>query len=281
MAGRDRKRRGFTSRTKQRNRALDVIFEADEKSLLDEDSLRDLLAQRQLVSTAQVPIGEFGSRIVEAYAGNIDDVDTIVEASSEDWAMSRMNAVDRSILRAGTAELLYIGTERGQLIPEWASLAREVSTDRSVGFVMGISTASPTSARGRRPRAARPPKPMSPPTQRHSPTPKLPPAPRPPRNRDAAMPRTASGPHRTAKAPGKRGTPGETPGNRIPSGTPESPRTPAAKTPRPSPCPAARGRRMVRRAHPANRGPEGVSVFGGGPERGIMCSRELRLSSVL
>ena len=124
MAGRDRKRRGFTSRTKQRNRALDVIFEADEKSLLDEDSLRDLLAQRQLVSTAQVPIGEFGSRIVEA--------------SSEDWAMSRMNAVDRSILRAGTAELLYIGTERGQLIPEWASLAREFSTDRSVGFVMGI-----------------------------------------------------------------------------------------------------------------------------------------------
>ena len=52
--------------------------------------------------------------------------------------MSRMNAVDRSILRAGTAELLYIGTERGQLIPEWASLAREFSTDRSVGFVMGI-----------------------------------------------------------------------------------------------------------------------------------------------
>lgn len=138
MAGRDRKRRGFTSRTKQRNRALDVIFEADEKSLLDEDSLRALLAQRQVVSTAQVPIGEFGSRIVEAYAGNIDDVDTIVEASSEDWAMSRMNAVDRSILRAGTAELLYIGTERGQLIPEWASLAREFSTDRSVGFVMGI-----------------------------------------------------------------------------------------------------------------------------------------------
>jgi len=129
MAGRDRKRRGFTSRTKQRNRALDVIFEADEKSLLDEDSLRDLLAQRQLVSTAQVPIGEFGSRIVEAYAGNIDDVDTIVEASSEDWAMSRMNAVDRSILRAGTAELLYIGTERGQLIPEWASLAREFGAD--------------------------------------------------------------------------------------------------------------------------------------------------------
>ena len=280
MAGRDRKRRGFTSRTKQRNRALDVIFEADEKSLLDEDSLRDLLAQRQLVSTAQVPIGEFGSRIVEAYAGNIDDVDTIVEASSEDWAMSRMNAVDRSILRAGTAELLYIGTERGQLIPEWASLAREFSTDRSVGFVMGILNRV-ADIRERETSQSGSPKPMSPPTQRHSPTPKLPPAPRPPRNRDAAVPRTASGPHRTPKAPGKRGTPGETPGNRIPSGTPESPRTPAAKTPRPSPCPAARGRRMVRRAHPANRGPEGVSVFGGGPERGIMCSRELRLSSVL
>ena len=134
----ERQRRGFTARTKQRNRALDVIFEADEKDLLQQGDLLVLLEERKRVSTAQVPIAEFGAQIVVAYAENADNIDTLIEASSEDWAMSRMNAVDRSILRAATAELIYVGTDRAQVIPEYASLAREFSTERSVGFVMGV-----------------------------------------------------------------------------------------------------------------------------------------------
>lgn len=134
----EHQRRGFTSRTKQRNRALDVIFEADEKNLLGQGDLLVLLEERKVLSTAQAPISEFGASIVQAFAENADNVDTLIEAASEDWGINRMNVVDRSILRAATAELLYVGTDRAQLIPEWASLAREFSTDRSVGFVMGI-----------------------------------------------------------------------------------------------------------------------------------------------
>lgn len=134
----ERQRRGFTSRTKQRNRALDVIFEADEKGLLGQGDLLVLLEERKVISTAQMPIGDFGASIVQAFAENADDIDTLIEASSEDWALSRMNAVDRSILRAAAAELVYVGTDRAHVIPEWASLAREFSTDRSVGFVMGV-----------------------------------------------------------------------------------------------------------------------------------------------
>jgi Transcription termination factor len=133
-----RRRDGFTARTKQRNRALDVIFEADERDLLGQGDLLVLLNDRKVVSTAQSPIGDFGVSIVEAYAENADDIDTIVEAASEDWAMSRMNAVDRSILRAAAAELVYIGTDRVHVIPEWANLAREYSTEQSVGFIMGV-----------------------------------------------------------------------------------------------------------------------------------------------
>lgn len=127
-----------SSRSRQRHRALDVVFEADERGLLDEKSLLALLAERQIVSTAQVPIGDFGSDIVRAYATNADDVDTIIEAASEDWAMHRMNSVDRNILRCAAAELMYCGSERGFVVPEYAALARELSTERSVGFVMGI-----------------------------------------------------------------------------------------------------------------------------------------------
>jgi len=135
---RRRRKDGFTARTKQRNRALDVVFEADERGLLGQGDLLALLDERKVVSTSQSPIGDFGASIVEAYAENADDIDTIVEAASEDWAMSRMNAVDRSILRAAAAELVYVGTDRFHVIPEWAGLAREYSTERSVGFVMGV-----------------------------------------------------------------------------------------------------------------------------------------------
>ena len=109
MDGQSKRRRrkdGFTARTKQRNRALDVVFEADERGLLGQGDLLALLDERKVMSTSQSPIGEFGASIVEAYAENADDIDTIVEAASEDWAMSRMNAVDRSILRAAAAELV-------------------------------------------------------------------------------------------------------------------------------------------------------------------------------
>ncbi len=127
-----------TSRTTQRHRSLDVVFEADEKGLIEEEALLDLLAQRRTLSTAQVPIGDFGCELVEAFAKNIDNIDTILEAASEDWALSRMNVVDRSILRVGAAELIVVGTDRATVASQWASLARELSTQRSVGFVMGV-----------------------------------------------------------------------------------------------------------------------------------------------
>ena len=126
------------ARTTQRRRALDVVFEADEKEILDEDNLLALLDERQVVSTAQVPIGEFGSAMVRASAGDMINVDTLIEAASEDWALDRMNTVDRSILRLGTAELTVLHTERAAVVTQWAEIARELSTDRSVGFVMGI-----------------------------------------------------------------------------------------------------------------------------------------------
>lgn len=132
------KKHRSTARTTQRHRALDVVFEADEKDLIEEEALLELLAERQRVSTAQVPIGEFGSDIVTAFAHDVDNVDSLVEAASEDWALSRMNVVDRTILRLGTTEIMSLGTSRALVVAEWAALARELSTERSVGFVMGV-----------------------------------------------------------------------------------------------------------------------------------------------
>ncbi len=127
-----------TSRSTQRARALDVVFEADERNLLHPQDLLDLLENRRSVSTSQVPIGDFGSSLVRAFADEFYNVDTLIEAASEDWSLDRMNVVDRTILRLGTTELLVLDTPRPTVVAEWAHQARKLSTERSVGFVMGI-----------------------------------------------------------------------------------------------------------------------------------------------
>ncbi len=133
-----KKKKTKTARSRQRHRALDVLFEADEKGIATEDGLLRLLDERKSVMTAQVPIGDFGSELVDAYARNIDDIDTIIEAASKGWALGRMNALDRSLLRLGAVELMYVETPRPFVVTEYAALAKLLSTERSVGFVMGV-----------------------------------------------------------------------------------------------------------------------------------------------
>lgn len=127
-----------TSRSVERHRALDVVFEADEKGLASEEGILALLEERRSVSTAQVPIRDFGTELVSAYATHCDNIDSLIEAASEDWSLARMNVVDRTILRLGASEMVVLGTGRALAVGEWAALARELSTDRSVGFVMGV-----------------------------------------------------------------------------------------------------------------------------------------------
>lgn len=127
-----------TSRSTQRARALDVVFEADERNLLRPSDLLELLEERRSISTSQVPIGDFGSELVTAFVEESYNVDTLIEAASEDWSIDRMNVVDRTILRLGTVELLVLDTPRPTVVAEWANQARKLSTERSVGFVMGV-----------------------------------------------------------------------------------------------------------------------------------------------
>lgn len=130
----DGKRKG---RSVQRQRALDVLFEADAKQIAPE-SLEELLNGRKVVSTAQQPIGDYGVQIVRTYANWADDVDSMIEAASPAWSVSRMSSVDRNLLRIGAVELMYLEVDRPIVVTEIANLARDFSTDKAVGFVMGV-----------------------------------------------------------------------------------------------------------------------------------------------
>jgi transcription antitermination protein NusB len=121
------------ARSKARKRALDVLFEADQR---DSDPAA-LLTNR--AGTAQSPIPQYAVDIVEGVLAHRERIDELLSTYSQGWTLDRMPAVDRAVLRIGTWELLYnADVPDAVAINEAVELATMLSTEASPGFVNGL-----------------------------------------------------------------------------------------------------------------------------------------------
>jgi N utilization substance protein B len=121
------------ARSKARKRALDVLFEADQRDL---DPLV-LLAER--AGRAGSPFSEYAVEIVEGVCAHSERIDELLSTYAQGWALERMPAVDRSLLRLSSWELLYNDEVPDPVaIDEAVELARLLSTDESPVFVNGL-----------------------------------------------------------------------------------------------------------------------------------------------
>jgi N utilization substance protein B len=122
-----------SARGKARNRALDVLFEAEQRSVSAFDVLR---ARRE--KTDQV-INPYTLEIVEGVVSQQTAIDEFLETYSQGWTLERMPSVDRIILRIGTWELLYNDdVPDGVAVSEAVALAKTLSTDESPSFINGL-----------------------------------------------------------------------------------------------------------------------------------------------
>jgi N utilization substance protein B len=81
----------------------------------------------------------FGISLVEGVRCHRAEIDAAIAGASEHWALSRMVAVDKAILRIGVYELLYEqGTPLGVVINEAVDCARKYSSDDCGRFVNGV-----------------------------------------------------------------------------------------------------------------------------------------------
>lgn len=123
----------MAARSKARKRALDILFEADARSL---DPV-ELLAER--IAAADPPVSEYAVTLVEGVAARRERLDELIAEHAVGWTVERMPAVDRTVLRLGGYELLYADdVPDGVAIAEAVQLARELSTDESPAFVNGL-----------------------------------------------------------------------------------------------------------------------------------------------
>lgn len=131
------------ARTKARKRAIDVVYEADQRALNTGDalirSLASVLAERVVQPGTQASLPEYSVTIVEGVTERLAAIDEALSTYSQGWTLERMPAVDRALLRVGTWELLYNDEVPDAVaIDEAVELARELSTDDSPTFVNGL-----------------------------------------------------------------------------------------------------------------------------------------------
>lgn len=130
----------FTARTRARKRAVDTLFEADQRGLgKDPQALRELLQQRQEISTAQSPLPSYAVTLVEGVCEHLLSIDDLLAVHSTGRAFDRLPAVDRAILRMAAWEIIWNEEVPAvTAIDEAVHIAKTISTDESPATVNAI-----------------------------------------------------------------------------------------------------------------------------------------------
>ncbi len=125
----------MAARTKARKRAVDLLFEAEQRGV----NARDLLAERLAKPVTEAPLNQYTADLVEGVVAHWTDINELLATYSQGWTVERMPSVDRAILRLGAYEVLYAqDVPEGVAIAEAVELARTLSTDESPKFVNGL-----------------------------------------------------------------------------------------------------------------------------------------------
>jgi elongation factor P len=92
---RPRERQVVGARSKARKRALDVLYEASQRSTDPLATLRERLAQ------SDPPVPEYATELVEGVALHQERIDELLATYAEHWTLDRMPPVDLAALRIG------------------------------------------------------------------------------------------------------------------------------------------------------------------------------------
>ncbi|QPK82080.1 transcription antitermination factor NusB [Schaalia sp. ZJ405] len=131
----------FTSRTKARKRAADVVFEADQRGMgHNPEVLRDLLRQRRVITAALTPLPAYSIEIIEGVANHLRDIDSLLRAHARVSGLDRIAAVDLAVMRVAVWEMLENSTDVPPIIAidEAISIVKSISTDTSPNFVNAV-----------------------------------------------------------------------------------------------------------------------------------------------
>jgi len=126
-----------SARSKARKQTLDLLYESDIRS----SDLLELLAARDIVEEGPDarPIRDYTKSLIEGIYAHKRKIDELIATYAQGWDMDRLPAVDRNILRLGIYEILWMEElDDSIVIDEALTLAKDLSTDDSAGYIHGV-----------------------------------------------------------------------------------------------------------------------------------------------
>jgi transcription antitermination protein NusB len=119
------------ARSKARRRAVDVLFEAEQRDL----PAAKVLAERH----ERGSLNPYVDTLVDGVDEHRIRIDELLRTYAVDWPLERMPAVDRSVLRVAVFEILWSDDVPDAVaIDEAVELVKTLSTDESPRFVNGV-----------------------------------------------------------------------------------------------------------------------------------------------
>lgn len=123
----------FGKRTHGRSQALQLLFQAEANGRTVEEVLSGDYA------LSDGPLTDFGRELALLTDAARHDLDAIIATRSKSWALHRINAVDRNLMRLALYEMLYSDDINIPIaIDECVELAKAYGTDESSRFVNGL-----------------------------------------------------------------------------------------------------------------------------------------------
>ncbi len=121
------------ARSKARKRALDILFEAEQR----DTGVLDLLAER--ITLGSPPVPGYAADLVRGVTVHTARIDELIDTHASGWSIDRLPDVDRAILRMAVYELLWADDVPDAVaISEAVLLAQDLSTEASPAFVNGL-----------------------------------------------------------------------------------------------------------------------------------------------
>lgn len=123
-------------RRKAREYALQLLFQLDFTGTSYTFQARDDFWSDKNESGE---VRDFAEGLVKGTVDHIEEIDKVIEKVTENWAMKRMAAVDRNILRFAAYEIFFRkDIPSAVTINEALEIAKKYSSSESASFLNGV-----------------------------------------------------------------------------------------------------------------------------------------------
>ncbi|MGI9518223.1 MAG: transcription antitermination factor NusB [Pirellulaceae bacterium] len=125
----------MSRRRRAREVVMQLLYRDDLNKIGSPDDDEQFLARR--LNNNQQLI-RFADNILQGVRQRRDEIDQQLEATTENWRLSRMAATDRNVMRIAAWEILFGDTPNRVAINEAIELAKRYGDARSSQFVNGV-----------------------------------------------------------------------------------------------------------------------------------------------